>query len=118
MLHNDPKAQRDFADWIAKHRQDDREAQIRKMAAEYVERVPGGGAPYYGGAGTNFNRMAFPWLGMTAQYVLPTATKPAVVNYESIYVEVDPSISGFTRQIIAENIIREQLDLTDEPGYD
>lgn len=112
MLHNDQKAQLDFADWIALHRQEEREEHIRKMAAEYVERMP---------SSVSFNKMAFPWPGSGgASYVSIQGAKSPVgtVDITSIYVEVHPSITGFTRQIIAENIIREQLDLQDEPGYD
>lgn len=118
MLHNDPKAQRDFADWIALHRQDEREARIRKMAAEYIARMPGGSS--YSGPAPH-NVMAFPYSGAaSASYVLPNAALPAVgsVTVQSIHVEIDPCITGFARQLIAENVIREQLDLQEEPGYD
>jgi hypothetical protein len=110
MLHNDQDEQRNFAHWLALHQQDEREHKIREMAQQYVERAPGGF-----NMSNHFNRYSYAWGGGSANYVLPSAPKPAAGPFHTIHLEVDPAITGYSRLIIAENCIREQLDLIDEP---
>lgn len=108
----EPREQLEYAMWIRRHRQDEREERIRELAAKYV-------AHHYGRDGQPGGLAHIPWTsGISCSYVPTTATKPVTtMDFQDITIDVDPRVQGFARQMIAEAQIRQQLDEIDEP-YD
>ena len=104
MIWNDHKAQLDFYTWLEMHAQERREQEIRELAKRYAEGKDG--------------RVGVPFMHQSsAAYTATNTIAPAIkFRYNDIVLDIHPGIQGFPRQLLAEIAIREQLDLSDEPG--
>ncbi len=110
-IWNDKDAQVDFAEWMQRHRQDERETRIREVAANYA-------AGHYDHDGYPAGVHIVAFQKDVSWPALGTAAFPPgrVATYENVILDIDQSIQGRARALIAEMALREQLDEMDEPG--
>ena len=110
-------------DWYRRmrmEREDEVEAHIRDAARQYCERSALEMAASPGNPHTHLGQRivmaqpAGPSMS-TAGYVAPGASLPASQVYIDVKIDVDPHITGFARQIIAEEQIREQINKVEFP---
>jgi len=105
LIWNDHKAQLDFYTWLEMHAQERREQEIRELAKRYAEGKDG--------------RVGVPFMHQSSaakRYAADTVAPAIKFRYNDIVLDIHPGIQGFPRQLLAEIAIREQLDLSDEPG--